>query len=526
MVKKVKYVDGFVPRSRINGRTVGVGSGTVKGRGKGSKQAKSTNSRRIAIDDFTKPIGTLDLTSDQIDKDLQRHAKKKGKKPKKGKKQHKKWSKKRKIITGIIIFLVLLLAGAGALYIWGQDLLNKLSNGNIGLWDIITAKDVELKKDANGRSNILVLGTSGYDMGGSDHDGAQLTDSIMILSIDQETKDVAMMSLPRDLYVGGTCTETGKVNEIYWCNNQDGTDELGGAKAAMEEIGEILGIDFQYYAHINWGALVQVVDALGGVTVTLDEDIADDWTNTFIEAGVPTTINGEQALGLARARHGTASGDFTRGASQQKILLAIRDKMVENGLSLLQVMDIMGAVGDNVRTDFNADEVKTLYNLAKDFPMENIRQISLYDPEGTNSYVTTGTLGNGISYVLPVAGNYNYTDIQAYIKRMLSSDELAREGADLLVLNSTGQAGVAGSEQEKLEEKGFNVAYIDDAPEGTCDKKACVYILNEKMTKTAEKLKEFYGLEELSDYENIPIDYYVKPPYDFIIILGNNITTE
>ncbi|MBR3323875.1 LCP family protein [Candidatus Saccharibacteria bacterium] len=525
MVKKVKYVDGFAPRSGTKNRTVGINSGAKKSKRNGSKQAKNTNSRRIAIDDFTKPIGTLDLTSDQIDKDLQKQAKK-GKKSKKAKKQHKKWSKKRKIITGIVIFLVMLAAGAVALYLWGQGLLNKLSNGNIGLWDVITAKDVELKKDANGRTNILVLGTSGYDMGGSDHDGAQLTDSIMILSLDQETKDVAMLSLPRDLYVGNTCTATGKVNEVYWCNNQDGTDELGGAKAAMEQIGEILGIDFQYYAHINWGALVQVVDALGGVTVTLDEDVADDWTNTFINAGVPTTINGEQALGLARARHGTASGDFTRGASQQKILLAIRDKMVENGLSLLQVMDIMGAVGDNVRTDFNADEVKTLYNLAKDFPMENIRQISLYDPEGENSYVTTGTLGNGISYVLPVAGNYNYKDIQAYVKKMLSSDELAREGAEILVLNGTNTAGVAGVEKTKLEEKGFTVAYIDDAPEGTCEKVACVYILNDKAVKTAEKLKEYYGLETLGSYENIPITYYQKPPYDFIIILGKASSAE
>ena len=522
MVKKVKYVDGFAPRSSTRGRTVGINNGAKRNRRSGSKQAKSTNSRRIAIDDFTKPVGTLDLTSDQIDKDLQKQNKKgkKNKKAKKAKKQHKKWSKKRKIITGIIVFLILIGAGVGALYIWGQGILNKLSNGNIGIWDVITAKDVELKKDANGRTNVLVLGTSGYEMDGSGHDGAFLTDSIMILSLDQETKDVAMMSLPRDLYVGNTCTATGKVNEIYWCSNQDGTDELSGAKAAMEQIGDILGIDFQYYAHINWGALKQVVDALGGVTVTLDEDIADDWTNTFINAGVPTTINGDQAVGLARARHGTASGDFTRGASQQKILLAIRDKMVENGLSLLQVMDIMGAVGDNVRTDFNADEVKSLYNLAKDFPMENIRQISLYDPEGVNSYVTTGTLGNGISYVLPVAGNLNYSEIQAYLKKMLNSNDLEREGAELQVLNGTSEAGMAGSEKTKLEEKGFSVASIDDAPEGTCSNKVCVYVLNDKLVKTAEKLKEFYGLETLDSYENIPITYYTKPAYDFIIILG------
>ncbi|MBQ9019771.1 LCP family protein [Candidatus Saccharibacteria bacterium] len=536
MVKKVKYVDGFTPKKATGrqNRTVGFGDKPKKTRRNGSRAAKTTQStmhhpraRRIAIEDFSAPVNTLDLNSEQIDKDLQRQALKesggKKRKNKKGeKKEKKKWSTKRKVLTVFIIVLVLILAGGVAFFLWGQGILNKLSNGKIGLWDIITAKDVELKKDANGRTNLLVLGTSGYDMGGSEHDGAQLTDSIMILSLDQETKDIAMLSLPRDLYVGDTCTATGKINEIYWCNNQDGTNEEAGVRAAMEEIGEILGIDFQYYAHINWGALVQVVDALGGVTVTLDEDIADDWTETYITAGVPTTLNGEQALGLARARHGTESGDFTRGNSQQKILIAIKDKMVENGLSLVQVMDLMGAVGDNVRTDFNADEVKTIYNLMRDFPLENLRHIALLDPENNINYVTTGSLGNGISYVLPTAGNTNYTEIQKYLRKILSSDGMQREGAEILVLNGTDTVGVAGVERQRLEEKGFYVAQVDDIQTGVCAAKYCVYDLSEgKMPVSLEKIKEFYGVTELEDGKVLS-QYYYSLPYDFVVIVGES----
>lgn len=530
MVKKVKYVDGFAPKKAVGrqSRTAGFGDKPKKASKNGSRAAKTTQTtarsrvRRIAIDDFSAPVNTLNLDSEQIDRDVQREAlrKKGGKKRKNKKKEKKKWSKKRKVLTVLAVLLVLIIAGAGAMLIWGQGLLNKLSNGKIGLWDIITAKDVELKKDSNGRTNLLVLGTSGYDMGGSEHDGAQLTDSIMILSIDQATKDVAMLSLPRDLYVGDTCTDTGKINEIYWCNNQDGTNEEKGARAAMEEIGEVLGMDFQYYAHINWGALVQVVNALGGVTVTLDEDIADDWTETYIKAGVPTTLDGERALGLARARHGTAAGDFTRGNSQQKILLAIKDKMAENGLSLIQVMDLMGAVGDNVRTDFNADEVKTLYNLARDFSMENLRQITLLDADKNINYVTTGSLGNGISYVLPTAGATNYTEIQKYLKRALSSDGLQREGAEILVLNGTASAGVASAEEQRLEQKGFYVGDIDDAVAGICDAKYCVYDLSEgKMPISLEALKSFYGVTELLDGKTL-LKYYYNLPYDFVVIVG------
>lgn len=528
MVKKVKYVDGFAPRTRRGSRRSLNTSHTVnRPRRGGSKAAKTTRGnnvagRKIAIDDFTEPVGTLNLNSEQIEKDLAR-VERKNRKTKKGKKSKKKWSKKRKIITVLIVLFVLIVGVGAAFYIWGQGLLNKISNGNIGIWDILTAKDVELKKGANGRTNVLVLGTSGYDMGGSEHDGAQLTDSIMILSLDQASKDVAMLSLPRDLYVGNTCTDTGKVNEIYWCNNQDEDNELGGVRAAQEEIGEILGLDFQYYVHMNWGALVQLVEALGGVTVTLDEDIADDWTNTYVKAGVPTTLNGEDALGLARARHGTASGDFSRGNSQQKILIAIKEKALENGVSLGQAMEILGVLGDNVRMDFNADEMKTIFNMLQDFPMENLRHVTLLDPENNINLVTTGTLNNGISYVLPAAGNYNYSEIQKYLKQMFSTDGVGREGAKILVLNGTETMGVASAEERRLEEKGFIVADIADAPAGVCETSYCVYDFSDgKKPVTLEKLKEFYSVGELLAKGTYPIEYYVEPPYDFIVIVGKN----
>lgn len=520
MSKKVKTIDGFSRPAKGQKRTVG-----VPAKGKNAKKITVTaakKAKRAANEDFLAPVGTLDLTSEQIDRDIQKKkGKKVSKKAKKNKKPRKKWSKKRKIITGIIIFLILALIGAGIFAHW---YLNRVSGGQIGLFDVFTAKDVELKKDANGRTNVLVLGTSGYDMGGSEHDGAQLTDSMMIISLDQEKKDVAMFSLPRDLLVGNTCTETGKVNEIYWCNNQDGTDEEAGATAAMEEVGAILGIDFQYYAHMNWGALVQVVDALGGVTVTLDEDIFDEWTNVYIDAGVPTELDGETALGLARARHGTYQGDFSRGASQQKILVAIEEKVMQEGLSLGQMMDLMGTLGDNVRMNFNADELKTIYNIvtSEEFSLENnVRQIALTDLEGELNLFMTDNIG-GISYVVPVAGTYDYREIQKYLKQQLSSDAVTREGAEILVLNGTSELGAASAEEEALEEKGFFVADIDDAPEGACVAEYCVYDLTDgEKPATIKKLLKRYKLEEAYGEEDLPVQIY-PGLYDIVVIIGES----
>ena len=437
---------------------------------------------------------------------------------KKLKKQNKKpVSKKRKIITRVILAIVILLIGAVIWFIiWGNDLLSKIGNGQGNIFDLFSENYEPLKTDENGRTNILAFGTSGYNMEGDEgngtHDGAQLTDSIMVISLNQETGDAAMLSLPRDLKVSRTCTATGKINEIYWCNNMDGTNEQAGAEALMAEVTDILGVDFQYYAHLNWGSLVSIVDTLGGITVTLDEDINDyTYTKAVFEAGVPYTIDGAQALGLARARHGTASGDFSRGASQQKILIGIKEKVLQNNLSLTDLLNLANTLGDNLRTNFSIDEMKSFAHLSSKFDFNNMRQISLIDPYWL---VKTGNI-NGISYVLPSAGVGNYGNIQAYVAEMTSSDPRVYEHPTILVLNGTDTAFLASNEATKLQEAGYAEVTADNAPEGEYHEKITLYVSTAEKPGTKKMLEELYETEAKTDLpENLPRDY------DFIIILG------
>ena len=386
---------------------------------------------------------------------------------KKAKKMHKKpISKKRKIIIGIILFIVLLLIGGVVWFIlWGNDIIAKITGGQGNIFDLFTENYVELKTDENGRTNILAFGTSGYNMAGDEgngtHDGAQLTDSIMVISLDQKTGDVAMLSLPRDLKASPTCTATGKINEIYWCNNMAGDDEKSGAEALSDEVGNILGLDFHYYAHLNWGSLIQIVDTLGGINITLDEDISDyGWTGAVFKAGETYTINGDQALGLARARHGTASGDFTRGASQQKILIGIKDKVFEKKLSLTDILSLASTLGDNLRTNFSIDEMKSLAHLTYDFDFNNIRQVSLIEPE---KLMTTGTI-NGISYVLPVGGNGNFSSIRSYVAKMFSGDPKKYEDPTIVILNAAGASDSANNEKLELEKDGYPTTMLTMSP--------------------------------------------------------------
>ena len=473
-----------------------------------------------SIDEFLGPVNAFDDIDEKPRKKIVRKNPRKLEeeleleKPKKG---FFKWFRR--------LFVLLILGGIGFGLAWSNGLIAKLTGGQSGIFDAIGAvfnPDVELKKGENGRTNVLVFGTSGYEMEGSGHDGAQLTDSIMLVSFDKESDDVAMVNLPRDLYVGGTCTGTGKVNEVYWCANTDDKNEAGGAKALQDTVAKILGVETQYYVHINWGALVQIVDALGGVTVTLDENINDSWTKTYIKAGEPTKLNGEQALGLARARHGTEQGDFSRGASQQKLLIALQQRILEEKVDVGQALALVNAVGDNLRTNFTLEEIKSMVHLAADVNISGMRQVALTNPETNTYYVTNTTMpvgGYDISFVVPSAGITNYTQIKKFIAKEFSTDFATREGANLLVLNGTGVPGTASKERDSLEANGFTVGAIDDAPDGEYPAKYYIYDVTAKCPGTLASLQKKYDVEA-STIETLPEGIQAQG-FDFVIIVGS-----
>lgn len=507
---------------------------------------RSNSPKKAKDDDFLSPVGGFNF--DQADNDLgtedesdwsslldemegrkeDQKAKtdvaesepQKTRKNKKAKKPKKKWGPKR-IIPLIILFI--LLGGGAALFFWGDSLISRLTNGNSGFWDAVSSlvsQEVPFETDANGRTNVLVFGTEGYDMdgtvGNTVHAGSTLTDSIMVISFDQKTKDVALLSLPRDLKVSRACS-AGKVNEVFWCNNQDGLSEAAGAQALMEQVGEVFGLDFQYWAHVNWGSLIDIIDTVGGITVTLDEDINDrGYTGIVMKAGVPTEINGAQALGIARARHGTRGGDFTRGNSQQKIVEGIAQKLLDNKVGLSEILGLVNILGDNLRSNFSTDNIKAGVHLLSGFDIANIRNVPLVDYDSNIYHVKTAEI-NGISYVVPAAGAGNYTQIHQYIDQMFSSNPAVREGAEVAVYNATEELGVAAAEQERLEAEGYTVSIVGDAAAGSCGTRYCVFALNETMPATRAALEVRYGITVQSANE---LPQGVPMNADFVVIIG------
>lgn len=430
----------------------------------------------------------------------------------------------------ILVALAVILGG----YIGIKTLLAGSSVFNGNLFDVFSSRP--LKKDEFGRSNILLFGTSEDSAAHQENGAGGLTDSIMVISVDQEKKNAVMLSVPRDLWVdyGQDCLAgySGKINSLYECA-KDGSSDQEGANALKDKVGEIFGIDIQYYAKVNYTALKDAVDAVGGITVDIDSDdprgIYDpnfDWQcnrrcNLVKWPNGPAELDGEHALALARARnasggYGLGGGNFDREQYQQKIIVAIKEKATSAGTltNPVAVSGLIDSVGKNVDTNFETSEIKTLVDVAGGIKETSIRSISLVDD--VKPLVTTGNY-NGQSIVRPVAGIEDFSKIQAYIQKQFSGSQEGAEDSTIEVLNGTDLSGVASKKEAELETKGIIVTSIGDAPTSNYGKIQWFDMTGGTKPQTAKKLLDVLG--EPSSGSSLPSG--VQSDADFVIIVGN-----
>lgn len=449
---------------------------------------------------------------------------------------------KRKVIKWLVIMIVVLgLAVGGWLAFKAFSNVNSVFRGGLlGL-----AQKKPLKQDANGRSNVLIFGTSEDSPDHNANGGAGgplLTDSIMVLSVNQEKKDAFMVSIPRDLWVkfDEPCTVgwQEKINSVYQCGSNFGEDPEAGAAALQKKVGEILGLDIQYYGQVDYSVVTQTVDAVGGVDVTIESNppgvgILDrnfDWKCNYqcyyvnYKDGQKVHLDGEHALALSRARnasggYGLAAGNFDREKNQQKILKAVREKALSLGTltNIGKVTELLDAMGDNLKTNVDKSEVQTIMSLANDIQADAITSLTLNDPEAP--LVDNSRVG-AASAVLPVAGMFDYSQIKAYITKASSNDPVVREGATIDVLNGSGAAGAAQREADWLESQGLTVGQIGNAPAGNYAT-ARIYQTVEGMTGTKTKLESLYGVKA-----ETTVPGTIVSAADFVIIISQNNPTR
>jgi len=320
---------------------------------------------------------------------------------------------------------------------------------------------------------------------------------------------------------------------VYSCFSADGKNEKAGANALKDKVGEVTGLDVQYYVHMNYGVLRDAVNAVGGVSVVIDSDdprgIFDDnfdWKCKYqcnyvkYKNGPTGLMDGEHALALARARgasgntYGLAGANFDREKYQQKILVALKERAASAGTltNVGKVTALIDAMGKNLRTNFQTSEIQTLMKLGREVDAKEITSLSLNSEENV---LVTGTNIGGASVLVPSAGIYEFGQIQAYVKKQLSSSAVVREAANVVVLNATAQAGVAQEEADLLEDKGYIVTTTGNAPAGNYGDYA-VYAVSKDKPGTKKALAKRYDVTVKTS--KLPV--VVAAGTDFVVIIG------
>lgn len=295
----------------------------------------------------------------------------------------------------------------------------------------------KLDGEDEGRVNVLLAGNSADD---PDHGGAELTDSIMIMSINTKKHTGFLMSIPRDLYVNIPDNGYAKINEAYQDGESDSFNEPDYAKGGMglleKVISQNLGIKTQYYALVNYTALRDAVNAVGGITVNIQSensnglydpspDLTTNQPLVNLSNGLQK-LNGQQALGLARARgssmnaYGFPRGDFDRTEHQRQVLIALKDKAGSLGTlsNPVKVGQLFDTFGNNVKTDMKLAQARRMYELVKKVPSNDIASAALNDSKTHDDLLTSYRTRTGQSALVPAAGVDDYTQIQAYIKEL------------------------------------------------------------------------------------------------------------
>lgn len=352
----------------------------------------------------------------------------------------KKWLKR----VGITLLVLVLLALG---YVGVKFLINasKTLGGNLlGL-----LQNEKLNGEDTGRVNILLAGNSADDVG---HSGGDLTDSIMLVSINTQDKLAYVVSIPRDLWVELPGDGYSKINSAYVYGKANEFDEPGYPSGGMGLLQKVVEQNFDvkihYHALVNYTALRDGVNAVGGIDVTIKSsdprglyDPNRDWTSPTYAPLVKLsngthTLNGQQALNLARARgssdnsYGYAQSDYTRTENQRLLLAALKSKAQSAGVvsNPIKIGKLMDSVGDNVQTNFQTNEVRRLLGLTQEIPDDKIKYVSLNDADGENLLTSYRTY-NGQSALIPAAGLDDYSEIITFLEKQLTPPPTAAQSS-------------------------------------------------------------------------------------------------
>lgn len=219
------------------------------------------------------------------------------------------------------------------------------------------------------------------------------TDTMMLVSLDPETESASILSIPRDLYVLIPGYGRDRINTAFVYGSA-GNNPVGGAALAMQTVEYNLGVSVHHYVLVDFSAVINGINALGGIDVYVPTAINDptypSMNYGFDPLSIPAGQNhfdGETALKYARTRH--QDNDFGRAARQQQVILAIKQKVTSLGFTgmIAQAGTLYRQVENGIRTDLSLEQMIRLATAANSIDSENIYN-DVLDYDYVSSYLT------------------------------------------------------------------------------------------------------------------------------------------
>ncbi|MCI1480516.1 MAG: LCP family protein [Eggerthellaceae bacterium] len=265
-------------------------------------------------------------------------------------------SKRRKhVIVTLLVIAAVLLASAGAAYAYYQHVTDTINNNFKKGLDSDLAGTLAATDSPTDPFYVLLMGTDHSitrDEDGST-DNLYRTDSIILARVDPGNQKVTLVSIPRDTKVDIEGHGSTKINAAY---------AYGGASLAVSTVSKVAGVDISHFVLIDMDGLSSAVDALGGVEVNVPYEINDPDYTGYLAAG-DQTLNGEQALIFARARHcydKVGDGDLIRTANQRALIGAIAEKLLQQ--DKVTQANVLTQLSSYVQTDLSVDDINAYAN--------------------------------------------------------------------------------------------------------------------------------------------------------------------
>lgn len=426
------------------------------------------------------------------------------------------------LVTMLVVFV------ASGIFMWRSNVIATEAIGYIrptpAILGVKNSVPSLFQKEGDARINVLVLGLSNKE-----RDGVELTDTIMVMSVDPVNSTATTIHVPQDLWVEvpGQKGAHQKINTIYaleknqYIQKHSQTSDRAATTAGLDALDtvleQVLGIPIQYHLRLNSAAFQRIVDVAGGITVSIPAPLVESKATgesggdrAVVQAGTQQ-LDGNKALRYARSLD--LGSDTVRSYRQQQIIAALHAKIkaMNTLVSPLKLEELAHMLAADMYTDMSSDDLLELYAIVQKIPGTAVYYRDIANTD--HPLVVNDRIGDS-TVTRPKLGYNQYSDIQTYIKTECKDGYLLKEHAALTVAAATKTGGNATASM--LTRLGYTVRSVVIYPDISITVPSVIDLSKGKKPFTQHYLETRYD-QHMSI--RLPTNLLVPEQTDFVILV-------